>query len=58
MDSKWFRALNMLLKSKLVKDGSPKVGSLLRGEVNVTEYADNRNFPHIRAIEEHVEILR
>ncbi len=58
VESKWFCALNMLLNTKLVKYGSPTDRSLLYGEVNAREYADSKNFPRIRAIEEHVEILR
>mmetsp|Transcript_25410 Transcript_25410/g.39896 ORF Transcript_25410/g.39896 Transcript_25410/m.39896 type:complete len:479 (+) Transcript_25410:169-1605(+) len=54
---KWYRALNLLLDTKIMGYGSATDNALILGEVNYKSYADPSQLSRIKALERNINLL-
>jgi len=56
--NKWFQAINLMFDTTLMQYGSATDRALIFCELDANMYADPQQLPRIRALENHVKILR
>lgn len=55
--SKWYKALNLMLDTKLMNYGSATNRALIIGKVDYNSYADPSQLPRVKALERNINLL-